>query len=131
MGATADAHVGLAILREAALLLRKHSRLHTLLDVEGGLFGLGGVTDRAVSVIWHLQPLAFSIVPYVSRVGNTLPVTLPQLRALVTDVFPQKNAHMWLVSEFLRHVGPLAKIPAPHVAAKASHHGVVAFASEA
>merc|ERR1711865_1283908 len=50
LAAAADPRVGFPLLREAALLLRRHFRLHTLLDVEGGLFGLGGVMERSVTV---------------------------------------------------------------------------------
>mmetsp|Transcript_16966 Transcript_16966/g.53207 ORF Transcript_16966/g.53207 Transcript_16966/m.53207 type:complete len:761 (+) Transcript_16966:56-2338(+) len=113
LAAGADAHVGLAVLREAAQLLRKHHRLHVLLDVEGGLFGLGGVTDRAVSVVWHLQPLAFSLLPELARASGQLPAAVPQRRALLAEIFPMKDAGSWLQAEFTRHIAALSKAPSP------------------
>merc|ERR1712178_510045 len=98
LSATADVHVSLVLLREASHLLRKHHRLHTLLDIEGGLFGLGGVTDRAISVVWHLQPLAFALAPELSKASSKLPQAVPQRRALLSDLFPAKDSHAWLVS---------------------------------
>lgn len=133
LAAGADAHVGLAVLREAALLLRKHIRLHTLLDVDGGLFGLGGVTDRSISVLWHLVPQAFSLAPELKRAGCALPTAIPQRRILLADLFPARDTRIWLQSEFVKHLAALAQVPAPraHAAGRKGAASMVAFLSEA
>jgi len=113
LAAAADSHVGLALLREASLLLRKHHRLYTLLEMDGGLFGLGGVTDRAISVLWHLQPLAFTLAPEVVRVAKELPLTIPRKNKILSDVFPAKDALAWLKMEFARHLSSLKRAPVP------------------
>jgi len=113
LAASADSHVGLALLREASLLLRKHHRLYTLLDTEGGLFGLGGVTDRAISVRWHLQPLAFILAPEVVRVAKELPAVIPRRSKILSDIFPAKDALAWLKMEFVRHLSSLKRAPVP------------------
>jgi len=115
----ADSHVGLALLREASVLLKKHRRLHTLLDAEGGLFGLGGVTDRAVTIAWHLQPLACSLSPAPARVGKGLAETLRSRRALLSDLFPSREGRPWLEWEFPQHLAALSEVPTPDKASKA------------
>jgi len=109
----ADPHVALAMLREASLLLRKHHRLHTLLDEEGGLFGLGGVTDKAVTVLWHLQALAFSLAPECARAAKALPTAIPSKRAVIADLFPSRDSRAWLAAEFLQHLAGLSRAPRP------------------
>mmetsp|Transcript_67318 Transcript_67318/g.217349 ORF Transcript_67318/g.217349 Transcript_67318/m.217349 type:complete len:716 (-) Transcript_67318:100-2247(-) len=130
LAATADCHVSLALLREAAALLRKHHRLHSLLEADGGLFGLGGVTDRAVTVLWHLQPLAFALAPELARAGRAVPAAVPQRRALLAELFPGRDARAWLAAEFPRHLAGLAHSPAPRAQGPRSRGRTIAFMSE-
>merc|ERR1712178_25855 len=88
-------------------------RLHTILDSEGGLFGLGGVTERSVTVTWHLQALGFSIVPDLAKAGRSLAGTVVNRRANVADVFPVKDSKKWLSAEVIGHIAALASAPAP------------------
>jgi len=110
---TSDAHVALGLLREASLLLRKHYRLYTMLDSEGGLFGLGGLMDHAATVFWHFHPLSFSIVPELAKVGSTLRSAISQRRTLITDMFPARSTQTWFNSEFVKHIGALGDAPVP------------------
>eukprot|EP00928_Gymnodinium_smaydae_P053465 TRINITY_DN37445_c0_g1_i1.p1 TRINITY_DN37445_c0_g1~~TRINITY_DN37445_c0_g1_i1.p1 ORF type:complete len:746 (+),score=211.06 TRINITY_DN37445_c0_g1_i1:62-2299(+) len=106
LAAACDSHVGLAMLREAALLLRKNQRLQSLLDVEGGLFGMGGVSERAITVVWHLQPLIFSLVPEVEKASRSLPAAVPKhARTSMAELFPARDGQAWLASEVGRHLG--------------------------
>lgn len=101
-----DAHVGLAMLQEGALLLRKHQRLHSLLDSEGGLFGVGGLKEHAITLVWHLQALCFSLVPEVVKAAKGLPGAIPKYaRVSMQDQFPTKDGISWLAAEAARHLG--------------------------
>mmetsp|Transcript_59311 Transcript_59311/g.105434 ORF Transcript_59311/g.105434 Transcript_59311/m.105434 type:complete len:733 (-) Transcript_59311:85-2283(-) len=126
---SADLHVGFAFLREASLLLRRYRRLHTLLDMEGGIFGLGGITDRAVTLVWHMQPLTCSLAPHVVKAAKALPAAIPRRNELIGDLFPLKDARSWLSSEVARHVSAIGSAAAPQ-----KHRGKAsrtAFATEA
>eukprot|EP00927_Polykrikos_kofoidii_P006465 TRINITY_DN12613_c0_g3_i1.p1 TRINITY_DN12613_c0_g3~~TRINITY_DN12613_c0_g3_i1.p1 ORF type:complete len:746 (+),score=148.64 TRINITY_DN12613_c0_g3_i1:157-2394(+) len=127
---TADSHVALPLLKQAAFLLRKHRQLYTLLDAEGGLFGLGGIQDHSVSVVWHLQPLAFSLVPEVRKVGRELAGVIPSPRGSLKDLFPSKDGLAWLSTEVGRHLGGCLADPAlaPRQMAGSKHGGTAAFA---
>jgi len=81
--------------------------------MDGGLFGLGGVTDRAISVLWHLQPLTFTLAPEVVRVAKELPAMIPRRNKILSDVFPAKDALAWLKMEFARHLSSLKRAPVP------------------
>eukprot|EP00929_Paragymnodinium_shiwhaense_P097588 TRINITY_DN59223_c0_g1_i1.p1 TRINITY_DN59223_c0_g1~~TRINITY_DN59223_c0_g1_i1.p1 ORF type:complete len:738 (+),score=236.55 TRINITY_DN59223_c0_g1_i1:95-2308(+) len=105
LAVAADAHVGFALLREASALLRRHRQLWTLLDTDGGLFGLGGVTQQAVSVVWHLQPLAFSLTPEMTKAARAIPSTIPHRRANLSELFPSRDWKGWLASEVAVHLG--------------------------
>lgn len=129
LAAVADSHVAMPILREAAVLLRRHHRLHTLLDVEGGIFGLGGVIDRTVSVVWQLQPLAFCLAPDLARAGRALPTTITQRTASISDLFPPCDSRAWLASEFARQVGTLLQYAPP--TRRPERSATAAFMSEA
>lgn len=87
--------------------------MHPILEFEGGLFGLGGVTERSVSVAWHLQALSFSVVPDLARVGESLGSAVVNRRASVADLFPCKDPHKWLSAEAVSHIAALAKAPRP------------------
>merc|ERR1712083_195941 len=130
LASTADPHVALAILKEASLLLRKHIRLHTLLDVEGGLYGLGGVVDRSVSVAWPLVPLAFSLTPDIKKAGQALPAAIPNRRILLTDLFPDWDSESWLTTEFVKHFSALAQAQTPR-ASDRGHRASAKFLSGA
>merc|ERR1712110_1255558 len=96
---------GVAMLGEAATLLRKHHRIHTLLDQEGGLFGLGGIKEHAITLVWHLKALTFSLSPEVARIGRDLAATIPKhSRASMADVFPSRDGGSWLAAEVVRHL---------------------------
>jgi len=127
---SADPHVGPTMLREGAMLLRRHHRLHTLLDVEGGLFGLGGVTDRSISVAWHLQPMAFALIGDVAHAARQLPTAIPRRLTSLADVLPVTDCQSWLASEAAKHIGGLARAPKPRMG-PAKLRTVVPFASEA
>lgn len=114
---TADAHVGMTFLREAALLLRKHYRLHTLLDVEGGLFGLGGIADHLVTVVWYLQPLAFGLAPESAAASKHL-AAYAQRRNNVPEIFPFRDGNARLILEVGEHIAALATAPRPKPRAK-------------
>lgn len=108
LASNADAHVGLALAREAATLLRKHPRLHTLLEMEGGLFGAGGVTEHALTVVWHLQPLAFSFIPEVAKAARALRAAIPERfrrGSSIADLFPSRDGQAWLACEVSRCLG--------------------------
>lgn len=113
LAAGADPHVSVAILKEMADLLKKHRKLHTLLDVEGGLFGLGGITDRALSVAWPLHALAASLAPAPAKVGQQLAAMVSSRRGLLSDVFPFRDSKAWLESEFPRHLTSLLEVQRP------------------
>jgi len=113
LATVADPHVALPILRESATLLKRNRRLHTLLEHEGGLFGLGGVTDRAVSVAWPLQPLACSLSPAPALIGRGLADAIRSRTALLADLFPKRDSKAWLEAEFPQHLVALAEIPTP------------------
>lgn len=118
---TADSHVGMTFLREAALLLRKHHRLHTLLDVEGGLFGLGGISDHLVTVVWHLQPFAFGLAPESEKAARNFAGFAQRRHGVPADIFPFKNGQEWLMLEVGRHLATLGRTPRPQPRPKASH----------
>lgn len=124
----ADSHVGLSLLREGSSLLRKHRQLWTLLDVEGGLFGLGGIKDHAVTVVWHLQSLAFSLVPEVRKAGRELAAAIPSPRRSITELFPSRDGQAWLATEVGRHLGACIADPAlaPPSAAGSGRGGATA-----
>lgn len=113
LAASADAYVGVTLVREAAALLKRQRRLHTLLDEEGGLFSLGSVVDRAVSVVWPLHLLSCSVAPALARIGQGLPAAVKSRVALLTDLFPTKDAVAWLRSEFPSHLEALLEVPQP------------------
>lgn len=113
LAASADSHVALALLKEAAAILKRNHRLHTLLDVDGGLFGLGGITDRAVSVVWQLLPLTHSLAPWPAKVGKGLVATVRSRRALLADLFPSRDSRAWMEGEFPQHVAALLEAPVP------------------
>jgi hypothetical protein len=119
LAAASDAHVGIALLREATLLLRKNQRLHNLLDGEGGLFGLGGVVDRAVTLVWHLQALSSSVAPHIAKASQSLSNAVVSRRASVADLFPLKDARRWLASEVVQHISALSAAPAPQAPQRA------------
>lgn len=113
LAASADGHVGFALLREASSLLKKNRRLHTLLESDGGLFGLGGITDRAVTIAWQLQLLAASLAPEPARIGSTLADNVKSRRALLSEIFPAREAKTWLQAEFPAHLSALLEVPKP------------------
>jgi len=113
LAASADSHVALALLKEGAAILKRNYRLHTLLDTEGGLFGLGGITDRAVSVAWQLHPLGCSLSPAPAKVGRGLAATVKSRRALLAELFPARDSKAWLESEFPQHLASLLEAPVP------------------
>lgn len=114
----ADPYVGLVLLRETAMLLRRHRHLHTLLDSEGGIFRLGGLSDRAVSVAWHLHPLKFSILPELASGSSKLPQAVVSRLGSVTDLIPIKDVQQYFSMEFAHHLTdilnapPLSDVPA-------------------
>jgi len=113
LAAGADSHVSVAILREVAALLKKYRKLHTLLDFEGGLFGLGGIEDRALSIAWPLHALAASLSPWPRKVGLNLADTVVSRRGLLTDIFPGRDGKAWLENEFPLHLAGLLEVPRP------------------
>lgn len=116
----ADCHVGLPFLREAALLLRRHQRLHTLLDQDGGIFGLGGVADTTVSLVWHFQGLTCSVSPVLARAAQALPSAIRKRGSVITDQFPIQDSHEWLTVEVRKHWAAMSNAPAPKEKAKKS-----------
>ncbi|CAE8733183.1 unnamed protein product [Polarella glacialis] len=110
---TADSHVGIAFLKEVSLLLKRQRRLHTLLDAEGGIFGLGGISDRAVTVVWHLQALTCCLPPDVTKAAKALPASIPKMTVQIGDLFPLKDSRSWLATEVGRHVAAVSTAPAP------------------
>ncbi|CAK9106815.1 unnamed protein product [Durusdinium trenchii] len=116
----ADSHVGLPFLREAALLLRRHQRLHTLLDQEGGIFGLGGVSDTTVSLVWHFQGLSCSVSPVLAQAAQALPSGMRKRGSVIADQFPIQDSHEWLAVEVRKHWAAMSSAPAPKLKAKAS-----------
>eukprot|EP00435_Cladocopium_sp_Y103_P066649 s462_g28.t4 len=116
----ADCHVGLPFLREAALLLRRHQRLHTLLDQDGGIFGLGGVADTTVSLVWHFQGLTCSVSPVLARAAQALPSAIRKKGSVITDQFPIQDSHNWLTVEVRKHWAAMSNAPAPKEKAKKS-----------
>jgi len=110
---SADGHVGFAFLREASLLLRRYRRLYTLLDIEGGIFGLGGIEDKSVTLVWHMQALTCSLAPQVGKAAKALPDAIPRRNEIISDLFLLKEARSWLVSELARHVAAITSAPAP------------------
>ncbi|CAE7241836.1 RMD1 [Symbiodinium pilosum] len=101
----------LAFLREAALLLRRHRRLYSLLDMEGGIFGLGGVADKAVTLAWHFQGLSCSISPALASAAKVLPSSIPKRNEVIAELFPFKDSSQWLSSEVLKHFSAAEAIP--------------------
>ncbi|CAE7215149.1 RMD1, partial [Symbiodinium necroappetens] len=108
---TADCHAALAFLREAALLLRRHRRLYSLLDVEGGIFGLGGVADKSVTLAWYFQGISCSLSPVLASAAQALPSSIPKRNEVIADLFPFKDSHQWLAGEVVRHFGAAEDIP--------------------
>ncbi|CAJ1348064.1 unnamed protein product [Effrenium voratum] len=106
----ADCHVGLPFLREAGLLLRRHQRLHTLLDLEGGIFGLGGVADTTVTLVWYFQGIGFSLCPTLAQASKALPSSLRKRSSVITDLFPIQDSHQWLAVEVRKHLEALANV---------------------
>jgi len=113
LAAASDPRVGCVLLKEASLLLRKHNRLHSILDFEGGLFGLGGVTEKSISLVWHLQAITFSMVPELAKAGEALARTIPNRRVTVADLFPVKESSKWLSSEVVSHLAALTSVQTP------------------
>lgn len=113
LAANADPHVGLAILRDASSMLKKQRRLYALLDIEGGLYGLGGVTEKAVSVAWTINSLASSLSPTLANLGKNLPELIPHKNTLISDHFPSKDARAWLEWEFPHQLSALLGVPKP------------------
>merc|ERR1711865_733072 len=85
--------------------------------------------DRAVTVVWHLQPLAFSIAPDMSKVGRGLATAIPLRRTSIADIFPMKGGRSWLATEALQHLSGLVHAPKPD--APRPLRGTAAFLSEA
>mmetsp|Transcript_44568 Transcript_44568/g.102918 ORF Transcript_44568/g.102918 Transcript_44568/m.102918 type:complete len:714 (+) Transcript_44568:41-2182(+) len=131
LSSIADPHAGLPLLREASLLLRRHHRLYTLLDEEGGLFGLGGLLDRAVSVVWFLQAMAFSIVPDLAKAAKSLRKLIPMRSTSLGEMFPMSDNQRWLEAEFARHLAALVVAPKPASKAGAAGKRPWRFATEA
>lgn len=113
LATAADSHVGLGLLQEASTMLRRNRQLHPLLDVEGGLFRVGGLGDNSVSVAWHLQVLTHALAPWTARVGESLAKVVPSRLRNPADLFPAKDARSWFGAEFLQHLAPLARAPEP------------------
>lgn len=69
-------HFGAAdssLLPECEALVRKHHKLRSLLQEDGGLFSLGGsVVERPVSVFWMLAQVAHSLDFRVATAGKQL-----------------------------------------------------------
>jgi hypothetical protein len=107
----ADPYVAQALLRETAMLLRKHRQLHTLLDSEGGIFRLGGLTDRAVSVAWHLHPLKFSILPELATGSSRLSQAVVSRLGSVSNLFPIKDMQQYFSMEFAHHLTDILSAP--------------------
>eukprot|EP00434_Breviolum_minutum_P019961 symbB.v1.2.017609.t1/scaffold1377.1/size122625/2 len=116
----ADCHVGVPFLREAGLLLRRHQRLHTLLDQEGGIFGLGGVADTTVSLVWHFQGLTCSVSPLLAQAAQALPSGIRKRGSVISDQFPIQDSHEWLTAEVRKHWFAMSNAPAPKEKAKKS-----------
>eukprot|EP00439_Symbiodinium_sp_Y106_P073109 s357_g13.t1 len=108
---TADCHAALAFLREAALLLRRHRRLYSLLEMEGGIFGLGGVADKSVTLAWYFQGISCSLSPVLASAAQVLPSSIPKRNEVIADLFPFKDSHQWLAGEVVRHFGAAEDIP--------------------
>mmetsp|Transcript_65472 Transcript_65472/g.142794 ORF Transcript_65472/g.142794 Transcript_65472/m.142794 type:complete len:706 (-) Transcript_65472:60-2177(-) len=130
LAATADGHVGLVFLREGGLLLRKHPRLRTLLDVEGGLFGRGGLLNQSLTVVWHLHPLGFSVLPETTRVSRALPAAIPKPGAAIGELFPMRDGRSWLLTEVQKHITALGTVKTQEKG-NAKHSGATRFATEA
>mmetsp|Transcript_95830 Transcript_95830/g.200302 ORF Transcript_95830/g.200302 Transcript_95830/m.200302 type:complete len:719 (-) Transcript_95830:32-2188(-) len=113
LATSSDPHVSSALLREAAQLLKRHRKLHTILDADGGLFGLGGITDRAISIAWPLHLLGSSLVPMPNKIGRKLPDSIRSRLALVSELFPFRSSKTWLEREFPVHLAALAEVPKP------------------
>merc|ERR1719264_841518 len=69
--------------------------------------------ESAVTVAWHLQPLAFALSPSLARAGRALPAAVTSRKALLGDVFPARDSRSWLRLELTRHLAALVEAPRP------------------
>ncbi|CAE7252674.1 RMD1 [Symbiodinium sp. CCMP2592] len=79
--------------------------------MEGGIFGLGGVADKSVTLAWYFQGISCSLSPVLASAAQVLPSSIPKRNEVIADLFPFKDSHQWLAGEVVRHFGAAEDIP--------------------
>jgi len=68
-----DAEIGVKVFAEAEKMLRRFgTKLSPILDIDGGLFGVGGARERHISIFWFLKSLKHHILPQMTNSVKTL-----------------------------------------------------------
>ncbi|CAE7321513.1 RMD1 [Symbiodinium sp. CCMP2592] len=59
--------------------------------MEGGIFGLGGVADKSVTLAWYFQGISCSLSPVLASAAQVLPSSIPKRNEVIADLFPFKE----------------------------------------
>jgi len=89
---------------EAERQLRRFgTKLSPILDVDGGLFGVGGARERPISVYWHLRALQHHLLPSIRENASSLQPQAGQVlrRAAAGTGIVAKECHLLTSTDFL------------------------------